>query len=47
MNTDIIFKRVIRVYLCSSVVDMKNSSVWISALLGLLFIAAGLWLLYR
>lgn len=46
MNTDIIFKRRIRVYPCLSVVDVKTPSVWISALLGLLFVAAGLWLLF-
>ena len=48
----------IRVYLCLSrrsidakadpfVADMKNPSVWISAILGLLCISAGVWLLYR
>ncbi len=47
MNTNIIFVFLIRVYSCPFVVEMKNPSVWISAILGLLCIAAGLWLLYR
>ncbi|HEY8240101.1 MAG TPA: hypothetical protein VIH35_01580 [Kiritimatiellia bacterium] len=56
MNTNNIIGFPIRVYSCLSrrsidakadpfVVEMKNPSVWISALLGLLFVAAGLWML--